>query len=251
MIVIKYGGSLLEDASHQAVFLGQVARLPKVCRPIILVHGGGKEITQALESEAIPTRFVDGRRYTDEAAMAVVERVLAQINERIVRILKEQGADAKGFSGQWNRLMLAQPLPGLGRVGEPRQVNEDVLRQALGEAAIPVFYSVALGPDAKPLNINADDFAMALAIQGRARRLIFLTDTGAILDPSGKPIDLLTGKAVNALIADGMIRGGMAVKARACLEAVRKGVGRVDVCKGIDALAAAADSSLGGTGFVL
>jgi len=249
-LVIKYGGSLLEDAKHQTVFLAQVAKLPKFHRPVVLVHGGGKEITKAMESERIETRFVGGRRYTDDAAMTVVDRVLGEINNRIVGILKSQGANAKGFSGKWKQLMMAKPLPELGLVGQPTEVNRALLDQIFSEADIPVFYSVACGSDGKPLNINADDFAMALAIACKAKRLIFLTDTGGILDKAGQQIDLVTETYIHQLIHDGTITDGMAVKAKACLEAVRKGVGRVDICKGIAGLVAATELPLGGTGFI-
>lgn len=250
-VVIKYGGSLLEDAAHQTVFLSQVAKLPKFHRSVVLVHGGGKEITAALKAGGIQTRFVDGRRYTDDATMVVVDRVLAEINVRMVDALKNQGTNAKGFSGKWKQVMLAKPLPELGRVGEPKAVDQDKLKQILQAVDVPVFYSVAVGDDGRSLNINADDFAMAIAIACKAKRLIFLTDTGAILDKSGQTIELVTEKDVNRLIKDGTISGGMAVKAKACLEAVRKGVGRVDICKGIAGLVAATEQSLGGTGFVI
>ncbi len=237
--------------AHQAAFLKEISRISKSGQSLLLVHGGGKEITKALETAGIPTRFVSGRRYTDEATMAVVDQVLAKINGRIVEILKSEGTSAKGFSGKWNQLMLAKPLTDLGRVGEPQDVREKILKQALGESKLPVFYSVAVDSDGKPLNINADDFAMALAIQCRAKRLIFLTDTGAILSKAGEPIHLITAKDVDALITDGTITGGMAVKARACLEAVQKGVGRVDICKTIQGLGTDRDESLTGTGFVV
>ena len=249
-IVIKYGGSLLEEPGHRTTFLKDVVELSKK-QKVILVHGGGKEISRQMEQAGLKPKFVDGRRYTDEATMAVVDRVLATINARIVDTLKKQGANAKGFSGKWKSVMVAEPLSQLGRVGEPKEVKRDILDQALLEADIPVFYPVAVDIDGKPLNINADDFAMALAIACKARRLVYLTDTGAILDKAGQPIELVTEKRVHQLIQDGTITGGMAVKSEACLQAVKKGVGRVDICKEIAGLTTATEQSLGGTGFII
>jgi acetylglutamate kinase len=246
--VIKYGGSLLEDEKHQLAFLKQVADLAKR-EHVILVHGGGKEITRALESSGIPTRFVGGRRFTDDATMAVVEKTLAEINSRIVAALKKAGAKPKGYSGKFRELMVGRRMKELGRVGQPAFVDGGVLEAILEKSRLPVFYTVASDSDGGSLNINADDFALALAVTSHARRLIFLTDTGGILDKEGRQISFITERDVDELIEDQTITGGMAVKAQACVEAIRQGVGRVDISKGIDALLDP-EQSVDGTSFV-
>jgi acetylglutamate kinase len=234
-VVIKYGGSLLDDDAHQAEFLKQVVELAKKER-VVLVHGGGKEITRALDASGLPSRFVKGRRFTDEATMAIVEKTLAGINRRIVQFLKQAGVQAAGYSGKHQGLMVGRVMKELGRVGQPAFVDEGVLDGVLEETLLPVFYSVAADSEKRPLNMNADDFALAVAVTARARRLIFLTDAGGILDKKGRALRMLTEREVGELIADQTITGGMAVKAEACVEALRRGVGRVDISKGIEAL---------------
>jgi acetylglutamate kinase len=234
-VVIKYGGSLLDDHAGRSNFLKDVAALARR-EKVILVHGGGKEISKAVEEAGLPVRFVDGRRFTDKETMAVVVRVLGNINRHIVSFLKTAGVHAEGYSGIYNRLMIAEPVSDLGRVGVPRQVDITVLHEILKSVELPVFYSVAVDQENGLLNINADDFALALAVACRAARLVFMTDSGAILDRDKKPIESVTEDDVNALISDEIITGGMTVKARACVEALQKGVGEVDICKDIEAL---------------
>jgi acetylglutamate kinase len=234
LTVVKYGGSLLEDAAHQEAFLKELASLAKRER-IVLVHGGGKEITKAMEAAGLPAKFVDGRRYTDEKTMAVVEETLSLVNARIVAILKTHGVSAAGFSGRSENWMTADVMKALGRVGEPAAVRSETLRALLDKTELAVFYSVAQDAAGAPLNMNADDFALALAAAVSAERLVFLTDTGGILGKNGKRIERVTPEEAERLIADGTITGGMAVKARACVQALQKGVGQVDIAKGIGA----------------
>ncbi len=249
-LVIKYGGSLLEDLVHREAFLKNVAALSKI-RPLILVHGGGKEISRQMEAAGIKPRFVNGRRFTDADTMRVVEEALSGLNKHLVTQLVSDGADAKGFSGKTLALVRARVISQeLGLVGEPEAVNEAGLKTIISQTRLPVFYSVAGDSKGQSLNINADDFALAIAMACRSTRLIFLTDTGAILDKQKNPIPAIESGDVESLIADGTITGGMMIKARACVEALRKGVGRVDICKGIASLLNPSHP-LEGTSFVL
>jgi acetylglutamate kinase len=247
-IVIKYGGSLLEDPDHQWEFLKDVAKLSKKQR-VLLVHGGGKEINRQMEAAGLQARFVGGRRYTDEVMMSVVENALSKLNARIVDQLKSLGVKAQGFSGRDQHFMEAQAIPELGRAGQPSLIDEPALDLVLAKARLPVFYSVAEDISHEPLNVNADDFALALAIGIRAQRLVFLTDAGAILDTSRQPLGIVSETEVEALIEKGVITGGMIIKARACAEALRRGVGRVDICKGIKNLLSSR-VAMDGTAFV-
>lgn len=247
--VIKYGGSLLEDPAHRSQFLEQVARLSKTQR-IVLVHGGGKEITRQMENAGLEAKFIKGRRFTDEKTMEFVQSVLAKLNAEIVRELRSFQADAKGFSGQERHLLEATPVPELGRVGYPRSVDPAVLQDILREAALPVFYSVADDIALKPLNINADDFALALAVTCRAKRLVFLTDTGGIAGADGKIIDYITPQESEKLIASNVISSGMIVKAQACVRALQEGVGRVDIVKDISYLDSIDSAPKDGTVFL-
>jgi len=248
-VVIKYGGSLLDDAAHRSAFLREVATLS--CRsPIVLVHGGGKEITRQMEKAGLAPRFVNGRRFTDSQTMDVVETALASLNREIVEELGVLGATAKGFSGRTQHVLEGVALAELGRVGIPKKVAAPILQQLIAQASLPVFYSVAEDADKKPLNMNADDFALALAVALKASRLVFLTDTGGILDGNQKRITRLTPADVERLITDQVITGGMMVKARACVQALKDGVGAVDIVKSIGHLAGAGQTAPEGTEFV-
>src|ERR1700733_8380207 len=207
VIVIKYGGSLLEEPGHRSAFLKDVAALSKK-QKIILVHGGGKEISRQMEKSGLTPKFVNGRRFTDEATMAVVQQALSGLNKEIVNELVELGAKAKGGSGQDKRLLQAEAVTELGRVGLPSRVEPAALQAVLREDSLPVFYSVAEDSKGAPLNINADDFALALAVAAHADRLIYLTDTGGVLDGAGKLIACIAPLDVDALAQKQVITGG-------------------------------------------
>jgi acetylglutamate kinase len=249
VIVIKYGGSLLEDPGHRKEFLKDVAQLAAAQKKVVLVHGGGKEITRALEQKGIPARFVNGLRVTDDATMQVVDEVLARVNAGIVQELQTLGVRADGYSGKTEHLLLAAPVAELGRVGKPQRVNLPVLGRLLARRTLPVFYSVAEDEKGNPLNINADDFALAVALAARAERLVYLTDSGGILDAEKRQIASIDRTKAEQLIASGVITGGMMVKAQASVDAVEKGVGSVDITKNIKYLIAAKDASSAVTSF--
>jgi acetylglutamate kinase len=250
VIVIKYGGSLLEEPGHRSAFLKDVADLFKK-QKLILVHGGGKEISRQMEKAGLAPRFIDGRRFTDERALTVVLEALAALNREIVVELRKNGASADGYSGQIDHLLECGPIPGLGRVGKPRQVNAKALENILSQPVLPVFYPIGEDATRQPLNINADDFAQALAVGCRARRLVFLTDTGGVMDRQGRVISTILPEDVETLARKQIITGGMLVKARACVDALRQGVGFVDIVKGIRYLLEAAQAPADGTEFSL
>lgn len=234
-IVIKYGGSLLEDLQHRTEFLKQIKTLGER-EKVVLVHGGGKEISRQMEQAGLQPRFVNGRRFTDEATMSVVKKALSTLNKQIVDELVRCGASAKGYSGQERHLLEAAPVKELGRVGLPRMVDSGVLQELIAASPIPVFYSVAEDIQGEPLNINADDFALALAVACKARQLVFLTDTGGILDQQGRVVHTVSAGDIDRLVSTQVITGGMTIKAQACIRALQEGVGRVDIVKGIDHL---------------
>jgi len=231
-IVIKYGGSLLEEPGHRTAFLKDVAALFKN-QDVILVHGGGKEISRQMEKAGLKPTFVNGRRCTDDATMVVVKKALARLNNEIVSELGKLGVPAFGRSGQEDHLMEAEAVQELGRVGIPKKVNTEALAEVLKKKTMPVFYSVAEDADHQPLNVNADDFALTVAVACRADRLVFLTDTGGILDGGGELIPSISPVEVEALASKQVITGGMLVKVKACVDALRQGVGSVDIVKGI------------------
>lgn len=250
LIVIKYGGSLLDEPGHRSLFLQNIAELSKK-QKFILVHGGGKEISRQMEKSGITPRFVGGRRFTDEATMEVVTQALSGLNREIVSELARYGANAQGGCGRDGHLLEAKAIEELGRVGMPTKVDAFALKALLTQDTVPVHYSVAEDAARKPLNINADDYAQAIAVAAKADRLIFLTDTGAVLDAAGKKIEKIRPADVDRLAKDQVITGGMLVKAKACIDALQKGVGSVDIVKGIDYLLAAESKTPDGTVFTL
>ena len=253
MIVIKYGGSLLEDPVHRKEFFTAVVSLAKK-EKVVLVHGGGKEISKAFEEKGIPTVFKQGLRVTaNEEAMAVLEAVLKDINQRIVQELKGLGVEAKGYSGKSRQVMLAHVIneDELGLVGLPFDVKPDILESIVAESSLPVFYSVATDESGRTLNINADEFAwkMAVSYPGQAKRLVFLTDSGGVIQ-DGKLLNKISAYQVQDLVDSKVITGGMIVKAFACRDAIVAGVPQVDIAKGIRISKQTGELEIEGTSFV-
>lgn len=237
--VIKLGGSVLDKSIRQRKldkltrsFLKTVISLNKK-EPVILVHGGGAEITRALEKSGVKTQFVDGLRYTDEKTIEIVEMVLAgRINKEIVNKINFLGGKAVGLSGKDGKMITAEKIKKLGLVGKPKSVDKSPLELLMKAGIIPVVSSVAADANGKTLNLNADSVASALACVLKAQRLIFLTDVPGVLDGKGKKIKKIKIKDISALVKKGIISRGMLPKIDSCLEAVRKGVKRVIVTDG-------------------
>jgi acetylglutamate kinase len=230
--VIKFGGSLLSDKAARGRFLRDVARLSRR-RALVLVHGGGPEISAALEKTGIKPKFVKGRRVTDDAAMAVVEGVLSgQVNKVLVGELNALGVKAAGLSGRDGALLTAKPVPGLGRVGAPSKARPGVLRTLLGGGFLPVISSVASDGRHRALNVNADEAAAAVAAALKADRLIYLTDVPGVLDARKKTIPTIRVRGLKELIDAGVITGGMIPKTLSCRKAIEDGVREIDIIDG-------------------
>ena len=182
--------------------------------------------------------------------MTVVEETLARVNKEVVRQLSDLNVRAEGYSGKSDHVLRAKPVAELGRVGKPDLVNIPAFGRMLAKRTMPVFYSVAEDAAGGSLNINADDFALALALACRASRLVFLTDSGGILDKEGKQISQIIAALAEDLIQRGVITGGMMVKARASIDAVAKGVGSVDITKNIKYLTENDDAASAVTRFM-
>lgn len=231
--VVKFGGSLLSDEAARRGFLAQAAKLAKR-QPLVLVHGGGPEINAALEQMSVKSVWVDGRRVTDDAAMRVVEMVLSgEVNKRLVGELSTLKTRAVGLSGRDGGLLAAAPVAGLGRVGAPTKADAGALKALLAAGFVPVVSPVASDGKGGALNVNADEAAAALAVALKAARLVYLTDVAGVLDAGKKTIPLIRVKQdLEELIQAGIITGGMIPKTRSCRDALRKGVGEVDIIDG-------------------
>ncbi|QDT96755.1 acetylglutamate kinase [Gimesia aquarii] len=241
-VVIKLGGSALEEEAAVKSFLTDVIFMRTVGMHPILVHGGGKAISQAMNSAGIESRFVHGRRYTDEKTLEIATNVLAnQISESLAQEIKSQGAKAESLHfGTRNCLQGEQltlqaedgSLIDLGLVGHVTDVDESLLAEVCESDAIPVIPSVALDKSGQKLNVNADTAAAALARILKAEKLVFLSDVPGIFLDKNDPQTLvshLETERCRSLIADGTIDSGMVPKVDAALEALASGVGKVHI----------------------
>lgn len=235
-MVVKFGGSAL-GLEAAASILEDAAALQSVGVRVVLVHGGGKEISALLDRLQIPTTFEKGYRVTDEAALECAELALsAKVNKSIVAELSRLGAKAAGISGRDGKILTAVAKdPALGRVGEVSQVDPDLLNLLLGGGYLPVLSPIAAGAEGGAYNCNADDVARAVAEAMSADKLIFLTDTSGILVDSHNQstrIPSMNADRARELMDSGLIAGGMLPKTLGCVHAATHGVAAVTVLDG-------------------
>jgi len=227
--VIKVGGAALTDATWLERFADAAATRAGVGR--VIVHGGGPEITQLSTELGIATSWHDGRRITSDAALDVTSMVLnGRVNKRIVRALRARDLDAIGLSGEDGGVVLGRLADGgvLGRVGDVIAVRGALLQQLIALGLLPVISPVSLGTDFRPLNINADEVATAVAQNMDADELLFLTDVAGVLEDENV-LASLTIAETQQLIALGVATGGMALKLRAAVGALKAGIAKVRV----------------------
>ncbi|MCD6453245.1 MAG: acetylglutamate kinase [Dehalococcoidales bacterium] len=223
--VVKIGGSTLDN---YAAVTGDIAQLQRQGKALVIVHGGGKRITEWLSERGVATRFWQGERITDTATLEVVIAVLGGlVNKQIVAAINSQGGRAVGLSGADGSLIRGKiKAPALGYTGAVVRVNPAPLEMLLQAGYIPVVTSISLNlqvesdETARLLNINADAVAGEIAATIVAERLILLTDVDGVRDRSGRLIPELSTSEVGALITSGVISGGMIPKVNACLRAL-------------------------------
>ena len=243
--VIKYGGSFMDSAdpavrngvARDVVFLEAVEINP------VVVHGGGKAITRAMEKAGLKPNFIQGQRVTDEATVAIVDEVLSrEINPEVVAAINSMGGVAKGFAGPDIFKCRKALLPGesgqtldLGYVGEVTEVNTDALIACLDQGITPVISPTARGEDGKIYNCNADVAAAKTAIALKARRLVFMSDVpGLLRDPkdAASLISQLKAREVDGLKRAGVISAGMIPKVDSAVAAIHAGVEKVSFVDG-------------------
>ena len=229
-VVVKYGGNaMISDELRRAV-ISDLILLHLVGIRVVVVHGGGPEITEMLRKIGKESRFVDGLRYTDGETMDVVQQVLCgKVNKNLVATLNQTGGRAVGLCGMDAGLFQAKMLDEkYGLVGEITAVDPRVVVDALENGYIPVVSTVAQGTDGPTAyNINADTAAAKLAVALKAEKLLLLTDVrGLLRDPADEDTLLpeVRLSQVPGLVKDGVIQGGMLPKVECCVEAVRSGV---------------------------
>jgi acetylglutamate kinase len=227
ILVLKTGGNQVEDEAFLAGFVAAVSGLLAE-QAVIIVHGGGKEITDLHAQLGVATETVEGLRATSEESLRLVEMVLnGVVNTRLVRWLVAGGVDALGLSGVDMGLVRVTPLAvkgrSLGRVGQVQAVNGEALLQLLDLGLTPVISPVSLGEDGLSYNVNADHVAAGVARAVEARKLIFVSNVPGV-QVAGRTMRALTVGQIEGLIADGHITGGMIPKVRSATEAVASGV---------------------------
>jgi len=244
-VVVKLGGSALEDREAVNSLLTDVMFMETVGMKPILVHGGGKAISQAMATAGIEPRFVEGRRYTDEATLEIVSETLAkEISSSLVEEIERQGGHAKALHfGTDNclhgeRLTLSsesgEPVD-LGSVGKVSSVDTDLLAKTLAAGMIPIIPSVATSDNGGLLNVNADTAAAAVATFLNAEKLVFLSDIPGICSDRNDESTLISHlETANCrrMIADGTIDSGMVPKVDAALDALAAGVRKVHIVDG-------------------
>jgi acetylglutamate kinase len=235
VVVIKYGGSAMESPDLQHSFAGDITLLHTVgIRPVI-VHGGGPQISEAMEREGIERSWVDGLRVTDEATIRVVQRVLiGEVNADIVNLLGRHGARAIGISGFDAGLFTAEPLdPRLGFVGEISRVDTDLMNRLLEDGLVPVVAPLARGVDGAVYNCNADTAAAALAAALKAPKLVYLTDVEGVYRHKDDPSTLIDRMDLAELRERlTSMEGGMLPKLRSVADAIDGGVRRAHILDG-------------------
>ncbi|MBD3618611.1 MAG: acetylglutamate kinase [Chromatiales bacterium] len=246
-VVIKYGGNAMVDEDLKKSFARDVVLLKQVGINPVIVHGGGPQIGRLLEQLGKKSEFVEGMRVTDRETMDVVQMVLGGlVNKEIVNLINQIGGRAVGLTGKDGGLIRARQLKisrkspelqepeiiDLGHVGEVASIDPGIVHMLDNGDFIPVVAPIGVGEDGTSYNINADLVAGKLASVLGAEKLMLLTNTPGVLDKEGKLLTGLSASAVEDLIADGTIHGGMLPKIRCALDAVASGVKTAHIIDG-------------------
>lgn len=245
IVVVKLGGSVLDDVCLQKKLLTDVAFMDTVGIHPIIVHGGGKAITRAMDEVGLETVWVQGRRYTDQRTLMIVERTLVdKINTPICETLTELGCDPMGMHSTGSCVLVAEVLrlPGengrkidLGFVGEIIEVNGHLLKTMCDAGTIPVIAPVAKDKMGERLNVNADSVAGKVAASVCAEKLVIVSDTHGIRTDINDPnswISSLNEAQIREMIASGIITQAMFPKTRACMTALEAGVKKAHIIDG-------------------
>ena len=237
IVVVKYGGNAMINEELKESVMGDIVLLAQIGVKVVLVHGGGPEITDELRKIGKQTEFVNGLRVTDKETADVVQMVLAgKINKSLVNLLQIKGGNAIGLCGLDGHMIEAKCLDErLGYVGEITNINTAPILDVLDKGYIPVVSTVGCDKEGNVYNINADTAAARIAGMLKAESLITMTDISGILLDKDDPSTLISKIHVSdapRLYHDGVISGGMIPKVECCIEAIRRGVGKVFIIDG-------------------
>jgi acetylglutamate kinase len=238
-IVVKYGGNAMVNEELKAAVMQDLVLLQSVGVNVVLVHGGGPEITDLLNRLGMESKFIGGLRYTDAETARIVQMVLAgKVNKDLVVSINRCGGKAVGICGLDGGLLLAKKQEGpvdLGFVGDVEKVNCELIKMTLDNGFLPVIATVGADEEGNVYNINADTAASAIASALSAVKLILLTDVRGLLRDKNDENSLISSVAISqvpALIRQGIISGGMTPKIQCCVEGVRRGVGEAVIIDG-------------------
>ena len=246
-VVIKYGGSAMEEDRLKRNFALDVVLLKYIGIHPVVVHGGGPQIGQLLTRMGKKSQFVEGMRVTDKETMDVVEMVLVgKVNQEIVSLINQQGGKAVGLSGKDGKLITAKKLKltksrgkgkppeviDIGMVGEVETINPGVIDSLERENFIPVIAPIGVGEEGETYNINADLVAGKVASALNAEKLILLTDVEGVLNEKKQLIPTLDAKQAKRMITQKVISSGMIPKVNCCLEALEEGVRKAHIIDG-------------------
>ena len=234
IIVIKLGGHAMTSDEAMDSFARDVVLMRQVGINPVIVHGGGPMINALLDKLEIKSEFVNGKRVTDAATMEVVEMVLSgTVNKRIVQAINQQGGRAVGLSGKDANLVVCDPAdPALGLVGNPSNINPEVIRTLFENDLIPVIAPLGAGRNGETFNINGDTVAGAIAGALNADRLLLLTDVSGVKNADGDVLTEMNSDQIREMTASGVIAGGMIPKTETALAALKEGVKAVVILDG-------------------
>ena len=232
-IVIKCGGSVLIDQNLFDIFIKDISTLNKLGFTPIIVHGGGKRISNKLNEIGLESKFIKGLRVTDKETIKVVEEVLIDFNKEIINALDKQNCESQSINSKENNILtVVQENEELGFVGSPTNVDQSIIDKIIADKKVPIIAPLGLDKNDQTYNVNADTAAGYIAKKINARRLIILSDVEGVLDKNKNLIPEINSESIKELIDNETISGGMIPKINNCLDVASNGVKGVVIIDG-------------------
>ena len=232
-IVIKCGGSVLIDQNLFDIFIQDISTLNKLGFTPIIVHGGGKRISNKLNEIGLESKFIKGLRVTDKETIKVVEEVLIDFNKEIINALDQQNCKSQSINSKENNILtVVQENEELGFVGSPINVDQSIIDKIIADKKVPIIAPLGLDKNDQTYNVNADTAAGYIAKKINARRLIILSDVEGVLDNNKNLIPEINSESIKNLIDNETITGGMIPKINNCLDVASNGVKGVVIIDG-------------------
>ena len=227
-IVVKIGGSVLNDKNLFKILIEDISILKKINFNPILVHGGGKRLTNKLNQLNIESKFVEGLRVSNKNVVKIAEEIFTEFNKEILNEIKNYSVNAKSITSKENNIISVKPISKeLGFVGTPYEVNTEILKKIINANEIPIIAPLGLNSDSQVYNVNADDIATFVASSLNARRLIMISDVAGVLDKDNNLISEINSAKAEEMIASGEITQGMVVKINNAINVADKVKGTV------------------------